>query len=351
MAQLPCGTQMNNPSTTNNPELPATYGGTGWQPRTASLAEELAQGQVWRNCGVSSEWEPLREVVLHWPGEELNFSGPPDQQLMLARPDLDLIRRQTEELVAIYEREGVAVQLTNLSELPPPNFLFQRDLSWATPQGVVLARPAAIQRAGEERCMAQVLAGLAAPVLFHPFGSATFEGADALWLDPATVLLGSGVRTNREAVAQLRGLLTGMGVAVLEAPLPPGVQHLLGVVNFVARDLAVVNGGKVTAQLAELLSDRGIRQIVLAPDAELTAGLGMNFVTLSPRRLLMPAGCPGIRARFRSEGLAVLEAEIGEYRKAAGGIGCLTGIMRRGQFGVGRRSVPGCVPTLSVGTI
>jgi len=321
---------MNKPNSPNNPELPATYGGTGWQPRTASLPEDLAQGKLWRHCGVSAEWEPLREVVLHWPGEELNFSGPPDQQLMLARPDLDLLRRQTEGLAAIYQREGVTVQLSSLSELPPPNFLFQRDLFWATPEGLVLARPAAQQRAGEERCMAQILAKLAAPVLFHPFGTATFEGADALWLDPATVLIGSGVRTNREAVTQLRGLLAGMGVEVLEVVLPGGVQHLLGVVNFVDRDLAVVNGGKVTPQLTELLTAREIRQIILPPDAELTTGLGMNFVTLSPRRLLMPAGCPGIRARYRQEGLEVMEAEISEYRKAAGGLGCLTGILHRG---------------------
>jgi len=322
---------MDKPKSENNSELPATHGGAGWCPRTASLAEELRRGEVWQRCGVSSEWEPLREVVLHWPGEELNFSGSPDQNLMLARPDLDRLRAQTEGLVEIYEREGITVQITKLRELPPPpNFLFQRDLFWATPQGLVLARPAARQRAGEERYMAQVLAGLDVPIIFHPHGHATFEGADALWLDPATVLIGSGVRTNREAVAQLRGLLAEMAVEVLEVALPTGVQHLLGVINFVDRDLAVVNGGKVTGQLLELLASRGIRQIVLEPDAELTAGLGMNFVTLAPRRLLMPSGCPGIRARFRHEGLAVLEAEVSEYRKAAGGIGCLTGILRRG---------------------
>lgn len=321
---------MTTATSKNNPELSATYGGAGWRSRADSLAEELHRGKIWRRCGVSSEWEVLREVVLHWPGEELNFSGPPDQQLMLARPDLDQLRRQTEGLIKIYEREGIAVQLSRLSELPPPNFLFQRDLFWATPQGVVLARPAARQRAGEERFMAQLLAELAAPVIFHPHGHATFEGADALWLDPATVLIGSGVRTNREAVAQLRGLLAGMGVELLEAPLPPGAQHLLGVINFVDADLAVVNGGRVTAAISELLTARGIRQIVLEPEAELTTGLGMNFVTLAPRHLLMPAGCPGIRARFLSEGVEVLEAEVGEYRKAAGGIACLTGILRRG---------------------
>ena len=83
-----------------------------------------------------------------------------------------------------------------------------------------MLRPAARQRAGEERFAAQELARLAVPVIFHPYGNATFEGADALWLDPATVLVGSGVRTNAAAVTQLRPLLNGMGVELLEVAGP-----------------------------------------------------------------------------------------------------------------------------------
>ncbi|NTV13071.1 MAG: hypothetical protein HGA96_03920 [Desulfobulbaceae bacterium] len=48
----------------------------------------------------------------------------------------------------------------------------------------------------------------------------------------------------------MRALLSGMGVEVVEVALPVGVQHLLGVLNFVDRDLAVVNGRKVTEQLS-----------------------------------------------------------------------------------------------------
>jgi N-dimethylarginine dimethylaminohydrolase len=55
----------------------------------------------------------------------------------------------------------------------------------------------------------------------------------------------------------------------------------------------------------------------------------MNFVTLRPRRVLMPAGCQGVRARLEAEGIATIEVEIGEYLKAAGGVGCLTGVLRR----------------------
>lgn len=309
---------------------PATYGGAGWQPRPTSLAEEISAGGIWHPCGYCSEWGQLKEVVLSWPGEEINFKGEANEQLMLARPDLDRLRRQTDGLIDLYEGQGVMVHLARPSTLPPPNFLFMRDLFWAIPEGVILARPAARQRAGEERFAAEALAMIGVPIILHPHGHATFEGADALWLDCKTVLLGKGVRTNGEGAAQLRGLLAGMGIEVVEILLPQGVQHLLGVVNFVDRDLAVVNGAKASPELLGLLASQGVRAIVLPADDELRLGLGMNFVTLAPRRLVMPAHCPGIRKRLEQEGIEVMSAEVGEYLKAAGGLACLTGILRRG---------------------
>lgn len=310
--------------------LPATYGGSGWQPRPGSLDEEIAAGRIWHPCGSSSEWEDLKEVVLSWPGEEINFPGAPNDFLMLARPDLDTLRCQTAALAEFYEGQGVTVHLARPASLPPPNFLFMRDLLWATPHGIVLARPAARQRAGEERHAALALARLGVPLLMHPHGRATFEGADALWLNKRTVLLGVGVRTNEEGARQVTGLLTGMGVEVLAVRLAPGVQHLLGVVNFVDRDLAVLHGAKATAELHEVLAAHGVKTIVLPPSAELNHGLAMNFVTLGPRRLVMPAGCPGVKKILERQGLEALTAEIGEYLKAAGGLACLTGILRRG---------------------
>lgn len=310
---------------------PATYGGEGWQARQQTLGQEIAEGRIWHRSGSHSEWGALREVVLSWPGEELHFSGSPNEYLMLAQPDLAVLRRQTAALVEFYEGQGVTVHLARPSLPPPPNFLFMRDLFWATPEGVVLARPAARQRAGEERYAAETLAKLGVPMIFHPHGAATFEGADALWLDEETVLLGVGVRTNEAGARQLAGLLGTMGISVQEVALPPGVQHLLGLVNFLDRRLAVLHGGKASPALQELLARRGVTTIVLPPDRELAEGLGMNFVTLAPRKIVMPAGCPGIREKLAGEGVETLEMEVGEYLKAAGGLACLTGILRRGE--------------------
>jgi len=309
-------------------ERPATYGGPGWQARDADLATEIAQGRLWHPCGCGNEWGRLAEVVISQPGEELLFDGPADRYLMLARPDLPRLRCQTAALVQLYQGQGVQVHLAQAAS-PPPNFLFMRDLFWATRQGVILARPAAQQRAGEERHAALALAKIGVPIIFQPRGTATFEGADALWRDEHTVLLGTGLRTNREGFRQISGLLADMGIRAHEVRLPAGAQHLLGVLNFVDHDLAVVHGGRASQGLLGLLADLGVGTVILSPGRELEVGLGMNFVTLGPRRLLMPSACPGIETILRAAGLEVLAIEIGEYLKAAGGLACLTGILRR----------------------
>ena len=310
-------------------DTPATYGGLGWKPRTDTLDRELSAGKLWHRCGCSSETGKLKEVLLSMPGEEINFPGPPDRYLMLERPDLEIIREQAASLAELYESLGVKVHLWEPRTPPPPNFLFMRDLFWSTPEGIVLARPAAEQRAGEERFAAEALASIGVPIILYPRGEGTFEGADALWLDSGTMMLGTGIRTNHEGMRQIGSVLKSMNIELLDVPLPEGVQHLLGIVNFVDKDLAVLHGGKATGRLKEILSERGIRTIELAPDREVTEGRGMNFVTVEAMRIVMPAGCPGLRKRYEENGIEVHEAEVFEYIKAAGGPGCLTGILMR----------------------
>lgn len=321
------------PSTpTPGPDLDqsATHGGPGWRPRTASHADEIAAGSPWSPYAVRSEVAPLRAVLLAEPGEELAFEEPPDTHLMLERVDVETIRAQAEGIAEVYRREGVEVHTYRADRLPPPNLIFMRDLFFMTPEGALLARPAAIQRAGEERFAAEALTRAGVPILRSLRGRSTFEGADALWLDEGTVMVGVGLRTNDEAFVELKELLTTLGVTARAVPMPPGVQHLLGVVNLIDGDLAALHGGRAPSRLKVFLASHGVETLTIPPGEELDQGRGMNFVTLAPRRVLMPAGCPGIRAQLEGAGVQVVEAEVGEYLKAAGGPGCLTGILSRG---------------------
>lgn len=308
----------------------ATYGGPGWQPRLFSHEDEVRLGFIWRACGTRSEVAPLREVVLHWPGPELSLQVPPDRMLMLERIDLARIRDQAVALAELYRSQGVKVHFHTPVRPPPANMIFLRDTFLVTPEGAIVARMAAQQRAGEERFVTEFLAGLGIPILRTICGRATFEGADALWLKPDVLLVGTDRRTNEDGFRSLRDAVAPQGVRLLPVEVPKGAQHLLGIVNFVADDLAVVHGGRASQPLLDLLKDHGYRTLPVPPDEEVMRRGAMNFVTLAPRKLVMPTGCPAARKLYEAEGIEVLEADVTEYLKGAGALGCLTGILLRG---------------------
>jgi N-dimethylarginine dimethylaminohydrolase len=310
---------------------PSTLGGPGWLPRTASHAEEVRRGQLWRPCGYRSEVDSLRTVLLGWPPDSLGTIRDPAAQLMSDRVDLPALRRQTERLESVYREHGVRVVTARPAGMVPPNFLFMRDLFFMTPEGAVVGRMASTQRAGEERYAARALAGPGYPILATVAGTATFEGADALWLDRHTVLVATGFRTNAAGADVVRRVLAEQGVRVVTTRLGAGVQHLLGMLTPLDERLAALHGGAATDELRTLLRAHDYRVIELPPDEELCSARGMNLVALAPGRVLMPTGAPTMRRRFASAGVTVEEVEVSEYVKAAGGLGCITGIVWRAE--------------------
>jgi N-dimethylarginine dimethylaminohydrolase len=309
-------------------DIAAAYGGEGWSSRTETMRQEM--DRLWGPWGVSSEWMVLRSVMLHRPGAEIEgIPDDPDAVQMLAPVELERMRSQHDALAEAYRSEGVTVHYLEPKITPPPNAMFMCDLLFMTPEGAMLARPASRVRAGEEVHVARRLADLGVPILRSVRGGGVFEGADALWVDERTVLLTTGLRTNEEGAAQVQSLLEEMGVEVVRVDLPYGTMHLLGQINFADRDLAVVWPGRVPHRAVRLLRARGFEVLWLPDEAEAKQGMALNFVALAPRRILMPAGCPRTRAMYQAAGVECIEVEIGELRKAAGGMGCLTGVLSR----------------------
>ena len=312
----------------------AAYGGPGWVGRSTCLREEL--GGIWAACGIDSEWAPLRAVLLHRPGAELAASAEPDSALMLATLDLGRAQAQHDELAQAYRYQGVEVHEIEPEQPARPNQMFAADLFFMTPEGAVLARPASTVRAGEERQVARRLAALGVPILRSLRAAATFEGADAAWLDPTTVLIGRGLRSNAAGADQLCALLEEMGVTVVTVDLPAGAMHLMGLLRVADRDLAIAWPGRIPAAAVAALRERGIRVAFLpeAAVAEVHAGkMALNFVTLGPRRILMVDGNPASRAFYEAQGIECLCVMADELAKAAGAVGCLTGVLWRDAAG------------------
>jgi arginine deiminase len=278
--------------------------------------------------GLWDEFSNLVSVLLHRPGEELSASSDPAAVCMLEPLDLSTARQQHDALAQAYREAGVRVLYLQPPALPPPNTMYMADLFFMTPEGAILARPAMPVRRGEERLAAEGLKTQEIPLLGAVREGGTFEGADALWIAPGRVLLGRGQRTNPEGANQVKVLLRGIGAEVVEVDLPVEVMHLMGVLRFLDADLAVGWPGRLPDKAAKVLESSGYRILFPSEEEELER-MAMNLVTLGPRRVLMPAGCPRTQGVFEKEGVTCISVDIDELSKGAGGIGCLTGVLHR----------------------
>ena len=311
--------------------IPPAYGGPGWQARETSSREEL--GSVWGACGLDSEWRPLRQVLLHRPGPELQrISEDPTSSLMLDTIEPAGISHQHDGLAEAYRKAGVEVSYVQPPVVPPPNQLFSADLFAMTPEGAILGRPASRVRAGEERWVARALAELGIPILLSVRGNGTFEGADLMWLGPDVAMLAEGFRTNGEGAVQVRALLKDLGVRVMTTHLPPGTMHLMGQLRVVDSDLAIVWKDRLPEASVDELRSLGFEIAYVPDEEEARTGFALNFVVLGPRKILMPAGNNISEAFFQDLGIECLAVDVARISKAAGSIGCLTGILERALF-------------------
>ncbi|MEM7091679.1 MAG: arginine deiminase family protein [Actinomycetota bacterium] len=302
----------------------AAYGGEGWSPRSADHSAEM--GPMWAG-GIDSEWRTLRTVLLRAPGAELVVDDHNAAQ-QLAPLDLALAQDEHAQMAEAYRAAGVEVLEVADVDLPSPNRMFCADLSVLTPQGAILARPASTVRAGEEVAVARTLAVAGVPILRTLTGTATFEGADLMWIDERTALIGRGLRTNQVAIDQIAALFAELGYELLPVDMPYGTMHLMGMLRIADRDLAIAWPRRTPHAAVRALHDRGYEVAFRSAEPE-DPGKSMNFVTLGPRRILMPAGNDEVVGFYEGLGIEVLETPTSELGKAAGAVGCLTGVVER----------------------
>jgi arginine deiminase len=312
----------------NTNSFETTYGGDGWSPRTLSLQQEL--GTLWRACGINSEWAPLKTVLIHSPGDELKASLDDYDAVQMLEPlDVPKALAQHGDIAEAYKKVGVEVFAVEPVGPATPNQMFVADLMASTPEGVIIARPASTVRAGEERWVARRLADMGVPIVKSIRGNGTFEGADVMWLLPDVAIVGRGLRTNNEGAAQVASILEEMGAEVVQVDLPFGSMHLMGMLRIADKDLGLAYPNRLVHRGVEALKHCGY-DVAFVPDTdELVSGSAFNFVCLAPREILMPAGNPKTQSFYESLGVNCHTVDVSELRKAAGAMGCMTGIVER----------------------
>jgi N-dimethylarginine dimethylaminohydrolase len=266
---------------------------------------------------------------VHEPGIELAAIDDPDSVLMLEPLDLSRAQAQHATMLEAYRSLGVEVHHVQPAGTLTPNQMFCADLYVMTSQGAILARPAGQVRAGEERWAARRLADLGVPILKTLTGEATFEGADLMWLNERTAMIGRGHRTNQEAITQITALLAEIGCETIAVDLPYGTMHFMGMLRIADRNLAICWPRRTPLATAKALFDRGYEVVCPPYEDNADSYRAMNFVTLGPRKIMMAAGLPKFQSFFENVGIECIAVPTDELSKAAGNIGCLTGVLSR----------------------
>ncbi len=280
--------------------------------------------------------DPLRLVAVKPPSAAIAHSPPGEwQELGWHQPlDLDAAEAQHRQLVSILERAGAEVIVIGPAEHTGLDSIYTHDCALVIPDGVIPLRTGKPQRRGEGPALAAALARHGIPVLpglDDPDAQA--EGGDCVWLDPTTLVVGRGFRTNAPAVAAIGRLVEPAGVELVAVDLPywhgPGdVLHLMSFISMLDHDLAVVYPRMLPVALYELLADRTV-ELVEVPDEEL-ASQGTNVLALGPRHVLALEGNPITRARLEAAGCRVETYDGSEISlKGDGGPTCLTRPLRR----------------------
>lgn len=308
--------------------LTAAQGGMKWLPREASRENFV---DTWGDWGSSSECGQLCAVLLKRPGRELSLVKDFDAMLIHERSlNLEIMQAQHAALAQAYMDNHVAVHYVAGSRLDKPNAYFCRDLMLMTPEGAIIARPASLARAGEERYLAETLSCLGVPILMTVHGAGTFEAADVSWVHKDLCFLAEGLRTNRGGADQVEHMLREIGTKnVVRVQLPYGVLHLDCLLNFLDRDLAVIWPRRTPYVVWRTLRDQGFRFIEIEEEEDAENYQSLNFVALEPGKILMPKGDRRLKARYEEAGVTCIEVDLSELLKGGGGIHCMTAFLRR----------------------
>lgn len=286
--------------------------------------------------GVNAEYAPLAAVMLYCPGPEIGDYPDPAGIHHLAPIAHRGLMAEYDAILSTYASLGVTIHQIDATPLNSEeryryNMMYCRDLFFMTPKGAILSRMANRVRTGEPEYAARAMAEAGVPLLHAVSGAGTFEGADALWLRGDLVLVGVGNRTNHAGYTQVADTLGKQGIACLPMPsCQTKTQHLLGSLQIVDRDLALVRHEIIDPAVTRLLKEQGLDVVMVPERDEVLTRQAMNIVTVAPRTIIMTSGCPETRSQYEDAGLTVAaELELTQLMRGAGGLACATGIVAR----------------------
>ncbi len=271
------------------------------------------------------EYTKLRRVALFRPRAEDIIMN----HLYEEMPDPEGVRAEIGLVDSLLCSLGVDVEM--LSFPAPPNMIFLRDLALVglpkyshhttSHPLAMLSRMFHKERESEPYLLGAALDALGIWVDTWPLGGGSFEASDLLVTDKAYYACGN--RSKPQMLTHLKRRLN-MEVEMLDNHELRVPQHLLGCKVPFAEN-------RVLSRDEVLRHNLGcFAWLPVEESEETTAGYGMNILVLGPNEIIMPSGCPELKAQYEASGIKVRgEVVMPNILKMGGGLACICLPLRR----------------------
>jgi dimethylargininase len=227
----------------------------------------------------------------------------------LGKPDYSLMLQQHDTYVDTLTSLGLQVtELKALDDYPDAHFV--EDTAVVVPEIVIIARPGAKSRRGEEIAIETELAKYKNIEKIKAPG--TVDGGDVL-ITGKKVYIGISERTNKEGANQLSGILKNFGYDSTYIPVNKDL-HLKSDVNYI---------GKNTILLTDTFSNtqdfKTYNKIIVKPEESYAA----NSLLVNDK-LIIPKGFPETKSKLLQADIDLIELDMSESQKMDGGLTCLS---------------------------
>ena len=184
---------------------------------------------------------------------------------------------------------------------------------------------------------AQRLMEIGCPILYMVHGpGSVFEAGNVVWLDETHVMIGCGLRTSMEGIAEVEPILRMAGVEEIHVAHLPGYlnnwsqraggaggfYHLDMVFSMVAEGLGVVYPAGLGYDTLRYLKKKDLDLIEVPLDE--CQNYACNLLATEPGKVIVTAGNPKTREQIEKRGIEVFEMGFEGGRIAGRGPICST---------------------------
>lgn len=280
--------------------------------------------------GAENRANPLTRVMMRAPGPAMAAADPAAWHY---GPQFNPERAQAQHaaLAAIVAASGAEIHWMDAADDGLSDAMFVQDPSFVTRAGAVVLNMGKPLRRAEPNLHVAEYVALGVPVIGQLTGAATVESGDCVWIDPDTLAIGRGARSNQAGIDAVAAILAphGMRVQAYDLPYwtgPEACLHLMSMISPLAPKMALIHAPLMPYALWADLTARGWT-LLHAPEDEFMAsnGLSLNVLMLSPQDVVMVDGFPKTRAMMEAHGCRVQVFEGDALCIACeGGPTCLT---------------------------